>query len=219
MKYLKLYENYTINNIDDIIDKTNELLLNKKIVNQLKNILNQLPSNIKKHMINYIINDGINLDKINNYINKYNLIDKIKKYLDKGYDIQKITKLLIPVTESVSAIFGIIALGIVGVLLILLTAFLPYVNNKLILSLILFLGVSIIGFFVSNTTENKIRLNTIEQHDNRVRFQIDNKDDVIVIYLNNKKDSIEIYQNTKERTYYIKKNDSEYKSYYHTKFE
>jgi hypothetical protein len=31
MKYLKLYENYTTNNIDDIIDKTNDYYQIKKL--------------------------------------------------------------------------------------------------------------------------------------------------------------------------------------------
>jgi len=223
MEYLKLFEEFNIYITDDIIEETNKLLSNNKVMSTIDKLLKTVPLKYKKKMINYIIDNGINIDKIKYYIDKYDIVSRVNKMVNDGYDIQDITRKLVPVTESVSGIFAIIFIISLSVIFIgLIGVFIGHDEEylvKTIVSAVIVTFLSGIMSVGSKVIEDNIRKNEIEQIDKRVTFQVDDKDAVIVIYTNDRKDSLEIYQNTDNSTYYVKKNDKVYKSYYHNKFE
>jgi len=225
-KHIKNFELFTeklnISSIDNLIIDVNRMLSNNDFINKINNTLDKIPNKMIKKSTNYIIDNGIDIDKINYYIEKYNLIDKVKKYIDKGYNYSDIMNKLTPVTESVMII------GILSVILFGLTSALAgyqffrgeneLLSKFIIPGIITSLLLSIIYVSVQYGLDNS-RTSELNDKNNKIYFNVENTESIVVIYLNNKKDSIEIYQNPDDRTYYIKKNDNPYKAYYHMKYE
>lgn len=217
---IKTFESFTNNNqIDHIIEESNKILSNKSHL--INKVIRSIPKKILKKSLLYMIDNPIDIDKILYYINKYNIYNKVKKLYDKGYNYDEMIHKLIPSNESVSLIFGIITIITIIVLIgFIIAEFTGHgVGSVAVGIAVVVLFASSIGYLASKSIEDQIRQNKIENINKRIRFEIDDKDAIIVLYLNGKKDSLEVYQNTDEGTYYVIKNNKPYKSMYHSNFE
>ena len=206
MDYIKLFEEFSNgNDIDKIIIKANEYLANDKIVKTVNNVMSTLPKNTVKNLINYIEENGIDIDKLNYYLNKYNIVKRVKTLIDKGYDQNEIIKRLVPVTESVTGIlFSIAIISAIVFIAYLVFAFIDgMINNKdfedyvskVFVSIILVLVVigivgGIISIFVQQPSEEDIIINNIEK--------------TIIINKDNQQDTLVIRQN-EDGSYYLEK--------------